>query len=68
MKMTKDDIIRNMCLTYNHAFFLADKAEDDDNPLNCAMTASEKEYLIRQMTQIYNNDIEPYMEIKDVDA
>jgi len=61
---TPEGIIRNMCLTYNHAYFLPTKADDDDNLLNCALTISEKEYLWRQMTQIFNNDIEPFMEFK----
>jgi len=61
---TPESIIYNMCLTYNHAYFLPTKADDDDSLLNCALTKSEKDYLWRQMRQIFNNDIEPFMEFK----
>ena len=54
-----------MCLTYNHAYMLPTKADDDANPLNCALTEREKEYILRQMTQLFENDIEPWMEFKD---
>lgn len=65
MKATKESVIHNMCLTYNHAFFLPTKDDNDDNPLNCALTASEKEYILRQMTQLFENNIEPHMEFKN---
>lgn len=61
---TREEIITNMCLTYNHAYFLPAKEETDNNPLNCALTQSEKEFLWRQMAQLFDNDIKPYMEFK----
>lgn len=64
MIKSKEDVILSMCLTYNHAYVLPTKPDDDDSPLNCALTASEKEYVYRQMKQIFENDIEPYMEFK----
>lgn len=64
MSATKESIIHNMCLTYNHAYFLPTKDDNDTNPINCALTVREKEFILRQMTQIYNNNIEPFMEIK----
>lgn len=65
MKKNKEEIIHNMCLTYDHAFVLPTKHDEDDNPLNCALTAKEKECILRQMTQIFENNIEPFMEFKN---
>ena len=53
-----------MCLTYNHAYFLPTKADDDTNLFNCALTQGEKDFLWRQMAQVFDNDIEPFMEFK----
>jgi hypothetical protein len=66
MLHTKHEIVNDMCLTYNHAYFLPTKADDDTRILNCALTASEKEFLYRQMNQIFTNSIEPFMEFKNV--
>jgi len=62
--MDRENIINNMCLTYNHAYFLPTKADDDTNLFNCALTQGEKDFLWRQMAQVFDNDIEPFMEFK----
>jgi hypothetical protein len=40
------------------------KDENDANPINCALTQQEKDFLWKQMAQIFTNDIEPLMEFK----
>jgi hypothetical protein len=64
MKATKESVINNMCLTFNHAYCLPAKDENDANPINCALTQQEKDFLWKQMAQIFTNDIEPLMEFK----
>ena len=51
---TREDIIISMCLTYRHDFGLVPSG----------MTDQEKESLYRQMAQIFDNCIQPYMEFK----
>lgn len=66
--MTKEEIITNMCMTYDHRYFLPTKEHmiatypdmDDLSLLSC-MTAFEKEFTYRMMKQLFENDIEPYM-------
>ena len=65
MGTTKESVIHNMCLTYNHAYCLPTKDDNNTDPFDCALTASEKEYILRQMTQLFENNIEPYMEFKN---
>ena len=64
MTATKESVITNMCLTFNHAYCLPAKSAEDANPLNCALTQQEKDFLWRQMAQIFTNDVEPFMEFK----
>lgn len=47
---TKEQIILSMCLTYRHDFGL--------------MSDIEQASLIKTMTQIFDNSIDPYMEFK----
>ena len=61
---TREDVITSMCLTYNHAYFLPTKDNDNTDLFNCALTQSEKDFLWRQMAQLFDNDIEPFMEVK----
>lgn len=57
--MTREQIITDMCLTFNHAYFLEAKPEDSNDVINCAMTQKEKDFLWRQMAQLYDNCIHP---------
>jgi len=52
---TKDKIIFDMCMTYRHDFGLN---KDPEQPLSAGMTADERDFLVRSMTQIFENDIE----------
>ena len=64
---TRDEIITDMCYTYRHDYGL--KRSDDDPPWVAGMTDSERDGLWRTMAQIFDNDIAPYMEIKnDIDS
>ena len=64
--MTPEQVILSMCMTYRHDFGLDRKP--DDAPWCSGMTSQEREGLIRTMTQIYNNDIAPYMDFKKKDV
>jgi hypothetical protein len=60
---TREQIITNMCLTYRHDFGL-DRGTDDP-PWVAGMTNDERMHLWNQMAQIFDNEIAPYMEIKN---
>lgn len=70
--ITKEAIINSMCLSNDHRYFM-DTQEDarhkygeEGNPiamLTC-MTRKEKEFLHKEMTHLYEGDIEPFMKIK----
>lgn len=62
---TREDIIISMCLTYRHDFGLVKSTgESGPWPFPAGMTDEEKKALYRQMAQIFDNDIAPYMEFK----
>lgn len=61
---TREEIIESMCLTYNHAYCLPARDEDSKNLFDCALTQREKDFLWQQMAQLFDNDINPYMEFK----
>ena len=52
-----------MCYTYRHDFGLTRK--HDDPPWVAGMTKREREGLWRTMAQIFDNNIAPYMELKN---
>lgn len=60
---TRDEIITDMCYTYRHDYGLT--RSDDDPSWVAGMTQTEREGLWRTMAQIFDNNIAPYMEIKD---
>lgn len=62
--MTREEIINNMCLTYRHDYGLEISEDDRMYTLMSGMTKSEREGLYRDMAQIFDNDIAPYMEFK----
>lgn len=64
---TKWDIINSMCLTYDHRYAMISKEELDTDDLFGTVTClskDEKQFIYRQMKQLYENDIEPYVSIK----
>jgi hypothetical protein len=63
--MTREQIINNMCLTFRHDYGLEISEDDKMYTLNSGMTKQEREALHRDMTQIFDNDIAPYMDFKD---
>ena len=54
---TRENIIHSMCMTYRHDYGL-DKREDA-YAFEAGMTQKEREFLCRQMAQIFDNDIAP---------
>lgn len=62
---TREAIIHSMCMTYRHDYGLErSTGESGPYPFPCGMTDQEREALHRQMAQIFDNDIAPYMEFK----
>ena len=66
----KAAIINSMCLSHDHRYFLASLEEaqerfgDDPVAVVTCMSQKEKDYLHKQMTHLYEGDIEPFMKIK----
>ena len=63
--MTREQIINNMCYTYRHDYGLTISDDDKMYTLNSGVTELERKYIWQQMTQIFDNDIAPYMEFKN---
>ena len=64
---TKWDIINSMCLTYDHRYAMINKEDLDTDDIIGKITClskDEKQGIHRQMKQLYENDIEPYVSIK----
>ena len=59
---TKIETIHDMCMTYRHDYGLR-KGPDEPN-WTAGMTEQDAKMLYKTMEQIYNNTIEPYMELK----
>lgn len=63
--MTREQIINNMCYTYRHDYGLTISDDDKMYTLNSGVTELERKYIWQQMTQIFDNDIAPYMDFKN---
>ena len=61
---TREQIINDMCLTFRHDYGLVISDDDRMYTLNSGMTEREREALYRDMSQIFDNDIAPYMDFK----
>ena len=62
---TREDIIHSMCRTYRHDYGLEKSTgEHGPYPFPSGMTRQEREAVYRQMAQIFDNCVEPYMEFK----
>ena len=59
---TREQIIYGMCMTFRHDYGL-DKPEGDDfaSKLGSGMTQEQREFLWKQMAQIFDNNIAPHM-------
>lgn len=66
---TREQIIESMCYTYRHDYGL-DKTPGTGfaDIISSGMTQQEREVLWRQMAQIFDNDIAPYMEFRAWDS
>jgi hypothetical protein len=62
---TREQIITSMCYTMRHDYGLnRDLGNGFITELSAGMTAAERAALWRQMSQLFDNDIAPYMEFK----
>jgi len=66
MTKTREQIITSMCYTMRHDYGLEkDIGNGFISALSSGMTKDEREALWREMAQIFDNDIAPYMEFKE---
>ena len=63
--MTREQIIHNMCMTYRHDYGLTISEDDKMYTLNSGVTELERKGIWITMSQIFDNDIAPYMKLKD---
>lgn len=65
---TREEIITSMCYTWRHDYGL-DKSVGTGfaDIISSGITDEEREALWRQMAQIFDNDIAPYMEFREWD-
>ncbi len=61
---TKEEIITSMCYTYRHDYGL--RKEPHEPSWTAGMTEQDAKMLYKTMEQLYNSDIEPHMELKNV--
>jgi len=67
---TREQIITDMCYTWRHDYGLA-KEKDPGGysfPYLAGMTDEERQMLWRQMAQIFDNNIQPYMVFRNDDS
>lgn len=63
---TREQIITSMCYTKRHDYGLPkNSGQFGPYPFPSGMTDVEREVLYREMSQIFDNDIAPYMEFKE---
>lgn len=60
---TREQIITSMCYTWRHDYGLKKESLEVDF-ITSGMTDQERESLWRAMSQIFDNNIAPYMEFK----
>lgn len=58
VKRTREEIIMSMCYTYRHDFGLI---KQPGLMYTAGVTEKEREYIHTLMSQIYDNDIAPYV-------
>jgi hypothetical protein len=60
---TREQIITDMCYTWRHDYGLS--KSQAAYPFSAGMTDEERKALWRQMAQIFDNNIAPYMEFRE---
>lgn len=71
---TREQIIHSMCMTYRHDYGIVKDPDykkiagmtDFIDTISAGMYQHERETLWKQMAQLFDNDIAPYMEFKPV--
>lgn len=61
---TREQIIISMCYTFRHDYGLT-RSNSETFMISSGMTEIERKALYNTMAQIFDNDIAPYMEIKN---
>jgi hypothetical protein len=64
MSKTREQIITSMCYTWRHDYGL----DRQEHGMSLGLTIAEREFLWKQMTQIFDNDIAPNMTMKSLDS
>ena len=54
-----------MCMNYRHDYGLTISEDDKMYTLNSGVTEQERKQIWNTMSQIFDNDIAPYMEFKN---
>lgn len=63
--MTREEIISNMCRTWRHDYDLPQTPVFPEVPdITVGMNQEDREFLWKQMAQIFDNDIAPYMDFR----
>lgn len=61
---TREEIITSMCFTWRHDYGLKKESLEID-AISSGMTDREREALWKAMSQIFDNNIAPYMDFKN---
>ena len=62
---TREQIIHNMCMTYRHDYGITISEDVRMYTLNSGVAEQERKQIWNTMSQIFDNDIAPYMEFKN---
>lgn len=60
--INREEIIHNMCMTFRHDFGLTISEDDKMYTLMSGMTEREQKELFDSMSQVFDNDIAPFLE------
>lgn len=69
MQKTREQIITSMCYTWRHDYGL--ERQEHDGPgglITAGLTIAEREFLWKQMAQIFDNDIAPNVIMKSFES
>jgi hypothetical protein len=58
---TREEVINSMCYTYRHDYGLT---KEPGLMFTAGVTEKERAYIHTMMSQIFDNDIAPFMEFK----
>jgi hypothetical protein len=62
IRMTREQIINNMCMTFRHDYGLVISEDDRMYTLNSGMTEREREALFNDMAQIFDHNFATVLE------